>query len=59
VNGTLLKEMRRGATTDYRLVVSVGKHVPLGTTASWLIKATSMHDPTLVDAVRAAVRVVR
>jgi hypothetical protein len=57
--GTLVKAVPPGGTVDYRLVVSAAKTATLGSTASWLVTATSTHDPTRLDAVKAVVKVVK
>jgi hypothetical protein len=56
--GLAVGTLAPGAGKTFRLVVAVGASAPIGSTASWLVQATSGQDAAKMDAVRAAVKVV-
>jgi hypothetical protein len=54
-----LSNLAPGATRVIRLVVTVRSSATIGSLRSWLVTATSAHDSTRKDAVKAGVRVAK
>ncbi len=57
-DGYVSSDLAPGSFVDLRLYLTVPRRASLGR-ASWTVTATSVTDPTKVDAVRAVVRVTR